>query len=65
MSPRRIAQEVTIHGATLARESRAFLMFGSANRDEAHFVAADQFRPSDRCVVCCKSWEAIDVKDEK
>jgi cytochrome P450 len=45
MSPRRIAQEVTIQGATLAPESRAFLMFGSANRDEAHFEAADQFRP--------------------
>jgi len=45
MSPRRIAQEVTIRGATLAPESRAFLMFGSANRDEAHFEAADQFKP--------------------
>jgi cytochrome P450 len=45
MSPRRIAQEVMIHGATLTPESRAFLMFGSANRDEAHFEAADQFRP--------------------
>jgi cytochrome P450 len=45
MSPRRIAQEVTIHGATLAPESRAFLMFGSANRDEAHFAAADEFKP--------------------
>lgn len=45
MSPRRIAQEVTIHGTTLAPEQRAFLMFGSANRDEAHFEAADQFTP--------------------
>ena len=45
MSPRRIAQEVTIHGATLAPETRAFLMFGSANRDEAHFEAADEFKP--------------------
>ncbi|MBO0741737.1 MAG: cytochrome P450 [Hyphomicrobiaceae bacterium] len=45
MSPRRIAQAVAIHGATLAPESRAFLMFGSANRDEAHFEAADEFRP--------------------
>jgi cytochrome P450 len=45
MSPRRIAQEATIHGATLEPESRAFLMFGSANRDEAHFAAADEFRP--------------------
>ena len=45
MSPRRIVQEVTIHGATLAPESRAFLMFGSATRDERHFEAADQFRP--------------------
>jgi cytochrome P450 len=46
MSPRRIAQEVTIGDATLAPESRAFLMFGSANRDEAHFEAADEFRPT-------------------
>ena len=45
MSPRRIVQEVTIHGATLAPKSRAFLMFGSATRDERHFEAADQFRP--------------------
>jgi cytochrome P450 len=45
MSPRRIAQEVTIGGVTLTPESRAFLMFGSANRDETHFEAADEFRP--------------------
>jgi cytochrome P450 len=45
MSPRRVAQEVTIHGVTIAPEQRAFLMFGSANRDETHFAAADQFRP--------------------
>ena len=45
MSPRRIAQEAMIHGATLTPELRVFLMFGSANRDEAHFEAADQFRP--------------------
>lgn len=45
MSPRRIAQDVDIRGVPLAAESRAFLMFGSANRDEAHFEAADQFRP--------------------
>jgi hypothetical protein len=44
-SPRRIAQEATIGGATLKPESRAFLVFGSANRDEAHFEAADEFRP--------------------
>lgn len=45
MSPRRIAQAAVIHGATLAPESRAFLMFGSANRDAAHFEAADEIRP--------------------
>jgi cytochrome P450 len=45
MSPRRIAQDVTIRGVRLEPESRAFLMFSSANRDEAHFEAADQFRP--------------------
>jgi cytochrome P450 len=45
MSPRRIAREVTIGEATLLPEMRAFLMFGTANRDEAHFEAADEFRP--------------------
>lgn len=46
MSPRRIAQDVAIRGATLAAESRVFLMFGSANRDEAHFEHGDEFRPA-------------------
>ena len=45
MSPRRIAREVTIHGVTLAPDTRAFLMFGSANRDEAHFAEPDRFQP--------------------
>jgi cytochrome P450 len=46
MSPRRVAREVTIRGVRLAADSRAFLMFGSANRDEAHFEAGDEFRPA-------------------
>jgi len=43
MSPRRIAQHWTINGIELAPEDRVFLMFGSANRDEAHFPDADRF----------------------
>ena len=43
MSPRRIAQAVTIHGATLEPETRAFLMFGAANHDERHFTNATTF----------------------
>jgi cytochrome P450 len=43
MSPRRIAKPWTIDGIALAPEGRVFLMFGSANRDEAHFPNADGF----------------------
>ena len=43
MSPRRIAQSVTIDGVSLEPESRAFLMFGAANHDERHFAHADRF----------------------
>ncbi|MGH1576600.1 cytochrome P450 [Planktotalea sp.] len=43
MSPRRIAREDTIDGVTFYPEDRAFLMFGSANRDEAVFDAPDKF----------------------
>jgi hypothetical protein len=43
MSPRRIAQAATVSGVDFAPDDRVFLMFGSANRDEAHFVAADRF----------------------
>lgn len=45
MSPRRIARDVEIHGVRFEPEDRAFLMFGSANRDEAHFVQAERFLP--------------------
>lgn len=45
MSPRRIAKEAVVGGVRLAPEARAFLMFGSANRDEAHFEHADRFMP--------------------
>jgi cytochrome P450 len=45
MSPRRIAKPVEIHGVSLDAETRAFLMFNSANRDEAYFPAADHFIP--------------------
>jgi len=43
MSPRRIAQTFELHGVTLEPEDRAFLMFGSGNRDERVFDNADQF----------------------
>ena len=43
MSPRRIAKPHTINGIELAPEDRVFLMFGSANRDEAHFANPDAF----------------------
>jgi cytochrome P450 len=43
MSPRRIAQAWSVNGVDLAPEDRVFLMFGSANRDEAHFKDADKF----------------------
>ena len=43
MSPRRIARRDTIEGVTFDPEDRAFLMFGSANRDEAVFDAPDRF----------------------
>jgi cytochrome P450 len=43
MSPRRIAQAASVNGVDFAPEDRVFLMFGSANRDEAHFADADRF----------------------
>jgi cytochrome P450 len=43
MSPRRVAKAATVNGVDLAPEDRVFLMFGSANRDEAHFTDADKF----------------------
>ncbi|QBF31549.1 cytochrome P450 [Thalassococcus sp. S3] len=43
MSPRRIARRDTVQGVTFTPEDRVFLMFGSANRDEAHFSDPDRF----------------------
>jgi len=43
MSPRRVAKAYAINGIELEPESRVFLMFGSANRDEAHFAEAERF----------------------
>jgi cytochrome P450 len=43
MSPRRIAKPFAIGDIALAPEDRIFFMFGSANRDEAHFDRADEF----------------------
>ncbi|MBV8837198.1 MAG: cytochrome P450 [Alphaproteobacteria bacterium] len=43
MSPRRIAKPAQVNGVDFAPDDRVFLMFGSANRDEAHFEDADAF----------------------
>ena len=43
MSPRRIAKPFAIGDISLEAEDRIFFMFGSANRDEAHFDRAEQF----------------------
>ena len=43
MSPRRIAKEDNVNGVAFARDDRVFLMFGSANRDEACFKNPDDF----------------------
>ena len=43
MSPRRVAKGATVNGVDFAPDDRVFLMFGSANRDEAHFEHAERF----------------------
>ena len=43
MSPRRIAKAFEWNGHNFEKESRAFLMFGSGNRDESVFNNADNF----------------------
>jgi cytochrome P450 len=43
MSPRRIADEHEFGGVRFEPEERVFLMFDSANRDEAHFADPDTF----------------------
>lgn len=43
MSPRRVARHHVIHGVTLEPGDMAFLMFGSANRDERIFTAPEVF----------------------
>jgi cytochrome P450 len=40
MSPRRISERHTFGGTTFEPDERVFLMFGSANRDDDHFVDA-------------------------
>ncbi len=37
MSPRRVAKDATINGVNFQKDDRVFLMFSSANHDEAHF----------------------------
>ena len=43
MSPRRVAQAYNFGGVDFEPEDRVFFMFGSANRDEAHFDDGDRF----------------------
>ncbi|MEP3333886.1 cytochrome P450 [Sedimentitalea sp.] len=43
MSPRRIGRTETVQGVTFEPEDKAFLMFSSACRDEAHFDNPDSF----------------------
>ena len=43
MSPRRVAKPWSIDGIDLDVDDRVFLMFGSANRDERHFVDGERF----------------------
>ena len=43
MSPRRVARAHEYGGVTFEQDERVFLMFGSANRDEAHFERGDLF----------------------
>lgn len=43
MSPRRVARADTVRGVSLSEGDRVFLMFGSANRDEAVFADPDRF----------------------
>lgn len=43
MSPRRIAVDHTFGGVRFVQDERVFLMFGSANRDEEHFVEPERF----------------------
>jgi cytochrome P450 len=43
MSPRRVAKDASVNGVDFAPDDRVFLMFGSANRDEAHFVEPERF----------------------
>jgi cytochrome P450 len=43
MSPRRVAKPWSYRGVDFEPEDRVFLMFGSANRDEACFAEPDRF----------------------
>jgi cytochrome P450 family 142 subfamily A polypeptide 1 len=48
---RTAATDIEIHGQTIAAGEQVLLMYGSANRDEAHFIDPDRFdvarRPND------------------
>ena len=43
MSPREVVRDYDLNGVTLRPGTRGFLMFGSANRDKAHFSNPDAF----------------------
>lgn len=44
MSPRRIAKAWSMRGIEFTPDDRIFFLFGSANRDEAHFTEPERFR---------------------
>jgi cytochrome P450 len=46
MAPRRIARDATVDGIQFEKERRAFLMFGSGNRDETTFDKPEQYQIS-------------------
>ena len=43
MSPRRVAKAWRMHDIEFVPDDRVFFLFGSANRDEAHFANAEHF----------------------
>lgn len=43
MSPRRVARDYDLHGLRITEGAKAFLMFGSGNRDERIFARPDAF----------------------
>jgi hypothetical protein len=68
MSPREMAQDYDLHGITLVKGARVFLMFGAGNRDERVFARPDTFDMTQDCAAsiafgagphfCAGAWAA-------